>query len=73
MAGSPQTASSGNYCGPIIVLTGAVAPLELDHHMGRPQLFTNIVWVLSLPTEFIRAKVVLTEKTRKSNHLEIPL
>ena len=50
MAGSPQQ-HDANYCGPVTVPTPT-------HRGLRPLLFTNSVWVLWRPTEFIYARVV---------------
>ena len=55
MAGSPQQ-HDANYCGPV-----TVPPPMRDRppHRGlRPLLFTNSVWVVERPTEFIYARIV---------------
>ena len=50
------TARDANYCGPVTVPSST---RDRPPYRGqRPLLFTNRVWVLSRPTEFISAGVV---------------
>ena len=72
------TARDANYCGPVTVPSST---RDRPPYRGqRPLLFTNRVWVLSRPTEFISTGVVrrslrlsfLSQKTvESSNRLQM--